>query len=172
MYTKKCKYCKSQFTTRDHRQVFCNSSCSSKYFGVQRFNKLVHHYICEVCDNKFMTKYKIRNNRKIRCSNCKRIVPKTINFTSILELSRRTVSKIVQRLRLSCFNCGWNKTVSDIHHIIPKSLGGTDAHYNLTYLCPNCHRLAHANKIKHFITIQEKVTLQDIKSVYNCSPIK
>jgi predicted HNH restriction endonuclease len=48
---------------------------------------------------------------------------------------------------LSCFNCGWDKDVCYIHHIIPKNKSGSDDHTNLTILCPNCHRLAYKNKI-------------------------
>ena len=33
----------------------------------------------------------------------------------------------------------------DIHHIIPKSKGGTNDMSNLTYICPNCHRIAHTD---------------------------
>lgn len=62
---------------------------------------------------------------------------------SILELSKRTITKIVKRLKLACCNCNWSLTNGDIHHILPKSKGGCDDHQNLTYLCPNCHRLAH-----------------------------
>lgn len=68
--------------------------------------------------------------------------------TSLLELSSRTVQKIVRRLGLGCSypGCNWKieGVVGDIHHIIPKKKGGTDEHSNLTYLCPNCHREVHA----------------------------
>ena len=36
----------------------------------------------------------------------------------------------------------------DIHHIKPIREGGTDDHENLSYLCPNCHRLAHNDKLE------------------------
>lgn len=42
-----------------------------------------------------------------------------------------------------CERCGWNLSSCDIHHIIPKSDGGTNNRSNLIVLCPNCHRLAH-----------------------------
>ncbi|MEK7689825.1 MAG: HNH endonuclease [Bdellovibrionota bacterium] len=31
----------------------------------------------------------------------------------------------------------------DIHHIVPRSMGGTDTVENLTTLCGQCHDLAH-----------------------------
>lgn len=88
---------------------------------------------------------------------------------SLLECSKRTVSKIVQRMKLSCFNCGWNECACDIHHITPKSKGGTDEHNNLTYLCPNCHRLAHTGKLHTFKTLFEMVG-DDWKKFYNITP--
>lgn len=43
-----------------------------------------------------------------------------------------------------CEMCGWDKGNCDVHHIKPKSKGGTDDISNLIVLCPNCHRLQHA----------------------------
>ncbi|RLD64349.1 MAG: hypothetical protein DRJ01_01190 [Bacteroidetes bacterium] len=76
---------------------------------------------------------------------------------SILEVSKRTVSKILIRMNLRCSVCGWNESVCDIHHIIPKSEGGSDEHTNLTYLCPNCHRLAHKDKLKDFVNLWDYI---------------
>jgi predicted HNH restriction endonuclease len=47
--------------------------------------------------------------------------------------------------------------VGDIHHIIPVKNGGTDHNTNLTYICPNCHRLTHSNYIKK----EELVSIED-----------
>ena len=76
---------------------------------------------------------------------------------SILQASTRTVSKILARLNIGCSRCGWNEAICDIHHIKPTSKGGSDEHYNLTYLCPNCHRLAHRGKVDSFITLVEQI---------------
>lgn len=37
----------------------------------------------------------------------------------------------------------------DNHHIIPKSLDGTDLPYNRIYLCPNCHRNIFVENMKN-----------------------
>jgi len=42
-----------------------------------------------------------------------------------------------------CEYCLIDFAYPDKHHIIPLSEGGQDFVYNITYLCPNCHRLAH-----------------------------
>lgn len=77
--------------------------------------------------------------------------------SSLKDLSKRTVTKIVKRLGIGCSRCGWNEAVGDIHHITPRSKGGTDEHTNLTYICPNCHRLAHANKLITFVSLNEQI---------------
>ena len=76
---------------------------------------------------------------------------------SLLDMSKRTTSKIMKRLNISCFSCGWNEAHCDIHHIIPRSKGGTDNNDNLTYLCPNCHRLAHEGKLTTFTSVKERI---------------
>lgn len=76
---------------------------------------------------------------------------------NIFEVSSRTRCKIIKRLGIECSSCGWDKSVCDLHHIIPKSIGGTNDHTNLTVLCPNCHRLAHDKKITDFTSLEEHV---------------
>jgi uncharacterized protein with PIN domain len=71
-------------------------------------------------------------------------------ITSLFDLSKRTISKILKRMSLPCSLCNWfvEKVVCDIHHINEKKNGGTDEHTNLTYVCPNCHRLIHNGNIE------------------------
>jgi hypothetical protein len=51
---------------------------------------------------------------------------------------------------LACECCGWRprpplgRRAVNVHHICPRSAGGTDAPENFIALCPNCHALAHA----------------------------
>lgn len=79
--------------------------------------------------------------------------------TSILDLSNRTVFKIIRRMKLSCSICNWyhENVVCDIHHIIQKKYNGTNNMNNLTYICPNCHRLVHSG----IIDSNELVSLED-----------
>ena len=67
---------------------------------------------------------------------------------TILSLSSRTVGKILQRLGVGCSRCGWKEAACDIHHIEGRKIENPDHHSNLTILCPNCHRLCHAGKVK------------------------
>ena len=76
---------------------------------------------------------------------------------NFMDLSSRTISKILNRLGIKCFKCGWGEASCDIHHIIPKKIGGTDDPNNLTVLCPNCHRVAHAKDERDFPTFADLV---------------
>jgi 5-methylcytosine-specific restriction endonuclease McrA len=69
---------------------------------------------------------------------------------NILDVSKRTMIKIFKRLKLHCSHCGWyvEGVSCDAHHIISKNKNGKDTNDNLTYICPNCHRLAHSGKIR------------------------
>jgi len=81
------------------------------------------------------------------------------NPKSIMDLSSRTVSKILQRLNIGCSRCGWNEAPCDIHHVHGRKIDNADNHSNLTYLCPNCHRLFHNGKIgpSDIITLELQV---------------
>lgn len=103
-----------------------------------------YHYICEKCGKEFVRKVPIKAGRHIHCNDCKlqRVHVKK-DPQSLLDLSSRTVSKILYRAHCSCSICGWNESTCDIHHIVPKSKGGTNDADNLIIVCPNCHRVIH-----------------------------
>ena len=62
---------------------------------------------------------------------------------NLLDMSSRTVTKLIKRMKIGCCVCGWNEALCDVHHILPKKHGGTNENNNLTILCPNHHRLIH-----------------------------
>ena len=105
-------------------------------------------YICEICGKSFLTNKTIRKDRYIRCDECKqhRKHSKEQEINSILDCSKRTISKILNRSKIGCAICGWNESTCDIHHIIEKCNGGTDDVSNLIIVCPNHHRIIHTNK--------------------------
>lgn len=122
---------------------------------------------CKFCNNEYNTKqgltyhenrcYNNPNRKKYQqegkphSEEAKRIRGKTNrmglkNPNSILDMSKRTVSKIIARSGQGCMLCGWNEASCDIHHIIEKSNNGSNLNSNLIVVCPNCHRKIH-NKI-------------------------
>ena len=104
-------------------------------------------------------------SRKL-CFDC---LPTTIKHTkgkenpkTLLEVSKRTISKVLRRMDLPCSCCGFHISgvILDIHHIKPRAKGGTDDMSNLTYICPNCHRVAHTDTsllTKPLVSIEEQL---------------
>lgn len=76
---------------------------------------------------------------------------------SLLHADKNAIARIIDRLDLGCSNCGWNEAKCDIHHIVPKAKGGSDYPTNLTYICPNCHRLAHFKRLTNYVSIVDQV---------------
>lgn len=146
-----CKSCSISFGNKNRNKQNRNIINKKISDGVKRYFEnnpkeiKYYDYICEKCGEHF-TSTKIRNGRHIHCDNCKRKVVhyKDINnVTTIKDLSKRTVTKILTRSNKGCSICGWNEATCDIHHIIPKSKGGSNEHNNLIIVCPNCHRIIH-----------------------------
>ena len=161
-----CLQCRGPLETKDAKR-FCSRSCAATFNNKKRvlsketklkirnkvlaFHKTLpskrYEYTCDKCSSEFVTDVYLRKSRPQRCKNCKRVTRRASkNAQSILELSKRTVKKLLKRAKFGCVMCGWNRTSLDIHHILHKSKGGTDDHENLIALCPNCHRLAHEGK--------------------------
>jgi hypothetical protein len=149
MNIKLCKYCGKELNLHsgNKRNVFCSLSCAAKFSNI---NKIISE------DQKIKISASLKEfykkNPKAKSENgewSKHIGQSTKNrykgkyVESILQLSKRTVTKILKRLNIGCSQCGWNKSTCDIHHIKGRKIENPHSHYNLTYVCPNCHRLFH-----------------------------
>ena len=74
---------------------------------------------------------------------------------------------------ISCRRCGYtgaSKSEIELHHIIPKSLGGTDRD-GRTYLCKKCHSIWY-NMIPMFILrfvtgVDKQECLNQLKQILN-----
>ena len=136
---------------KDCRQEFCSKSCSATFNNKKRI-------LSEETKKKQslrLKEYWDKHPEKKKQNNIHSQKGKHKEPTSLLELSKRTISKICRRLKIGCSNCEWKEEICDIHHILARKDGGTDEHTNLTYLCPNCHRLAGKGKLTKFINLQE-----------------
>ena len=147
------KFCSISFGNKNRKRTKEQQKVINKKIseGVKKYNEnnhkeiIYYNYICEKCGKEF-TSAKIKNGRKIHCNNCKRKVNhfKDINqISSIKELSKRTITKILIRANKGCSICGWNESTCDIHHIIQRKDGGSNNMDNLILVCPNCHRIIH-----------------------------
>ena len=130
-----------------------------------------YNYTCESCGKEFTTEHAIKKGRRIHCDECKQKRSHYKNdITSILDVSKRTVTKILHRSNKGCSICGWNESTCDIHHVIPRSKGGNNDLDNLIVVCPNCHRIIHtSNKYSteflKMLTIDK--TFSDWKTFYH-----
>ena len=155
-----CENCGKEISIVFGSGRFCSKSCANKRTFTQEQKDKVSAAVkraydkierdgktCEKCGQVFHS----RDMSRKLCSNC---LPTTIKHTkgkedpkSILDVSKRTTMKILKRMDLPCSCCGFYvKGVSlDLHHITPRKNGGTNDMSNLTYICPNCHRIAHTD---------------------------
>lgn len=103
------------------------------------------------------TKRRIGESLKERLNNP--LLKSKLDVNTLYELSSRTIRKVLKRMNLGCSVCGWKEGVGDLHHINGRKIKDADNHNNLTYVCPNHHRLIHENKInkKTIITLEKQI---------------
>lgn len=85
------------------------------------------------------------------CANCHKKI--TIEQRKSWGWNQRVLTMVEQEEE-PCEICGYIGV--EMHHIIPKSKGGTDVINNILFLCPNHHKAFHYDpKLKEFI---QKIT--------------
>jgi predicted HNH restriction endonuclease len=158
-----CKNCKKEFTTKESRSIFCSSSCSALF---NNKNISVETRINRSKSLKLFWKlHPEKKSRGTKHSESVGVYTKgkfNKNPNNIYELSSSTRTKVLKRLKLKCSNCGWDKELCDLHHINGKQLADPNNHNNLSYLCPNCHRLAQRKIIEKHNLISFDKTLEGI----------
>lgn len=148
-----CLWCKTEFEakyTKNNRGKFCGLSCSSKYNNKLRPPKTDEtKQKIKASLLKFYENHPEKNslNKKNACDSTYG-KHKGRGIKSILDVSKRTASKILKRLNLGCCICGWKEASCDIHHINGRKVNDANSHWNLTCVCPNHHRAYHNHKIR------------------------
>lgn len=132
-----CKQCGKLVFESYGSNRYCSRKCANKHSISNEQKKKISIQIIKFWDKKG------RKEKPIK-------IPK-----SILDLSKRTITKILKRAHQGCMICGWNEATCDIHHIIPKKQGGSDNNDNLIVVCPNCHRKIHC----HVLDIPENTNI-------------
>jgi hypothetical protein len=145
---RKCEYCENEHDGDYGSGRFCNHICA-RGFSTKAKRKEINEKVSRTLsgyDGELTKQQRIQ----LEIAEKHASYVRETEITSILQLSKRTVTKILKRMKLGCSCCGWyvEGVSCDIHHINEKKNGGNDEHNNLTYVCPNCHRLIHSNKIK------------------------
>lgn len=185
MSLKICPKCNSEFDdySKWGAKKYCSRKCANsrqqtKEIRESKSKKLQKEADCKYCGITFKSVSGVGSHQKSCSENPNRLPGAFFDRThtletkikqgqkngmglrvpqSLLDMSKRTSSKIMKRMELGCFTCGWDLGSCDIHHILPVSKGGSNDNNNLTYICPNCHRLAHEYKITEFTSVKEKI---------------
>ena len=143
---KKCENCDNVHDGTYGSGRFCSTKCS-RGFSTKAKRTEINEKVSRTLSSDNTSKDERKSIRSIAKHAA---YVRKVEATSILDMSNRTTMKILRRMKLPCFSCGWfhDDVVGDVHHIIPRKDGGSNENTNLTYICPNCHRLAHSNVIK------------------------
>lgn len=167
---KKCECCQIEHDSSFGSGRFCSRSCACRFSTKEKrseINEKVSNSLkkekrfvvlsCAQCSSDFEVEWS--NRRQKYCSkSCvakikteKKLLSKRGMYVrdpeSIYDISPRTAAKILERLDIGCSRCAWKEAKCDIHHIRGKKIENANSHSNLTYICPNCHRLFHSRKI-------------------------
>ncbi len=92
--------------------------------------------------NKYLSIKNTRDIRKTLRDYTKKELKSLI--IKLTPLERAPFKYIKERDSNRCRFCGHDTDI-EVHHITPKSLGGTNHEFNLITLCKNCHMFIHCN---------------------------
>lgn len=87
-------------------------------------------------------KYKRRYEELIKPPQPKNVSPQATKAQTDRERYLEIRSQILLRDHFRCQECGYYKHL-EVHHIVPRSKGGTDDSENLVTLCQRCHGKKH-----------------------------
>ena len=161
-----CSWCNKIFEMLNSSHRFCSSNCRTLFFhrkiSLKSFKRNSQRK-CLCCKNIF---FYTRNNQKFCGKKCcekyyddLRLTKKKGRPREIAKRLELTI-KEYNLLKEKCVICEWKYNIN-IHHIVPKSLGGINSIENYLPLCPNCHKLIHSS-----YSIQE---IKEIVKLYNFS---
>lgn len=171
------KECARGFSTKNKRKEI-NEKTSNSLKG-RKLSDEHRDKISKIQSGKVMSE-----NTKNKISNTKKGIARTEEektniaigmlksngkeINSILDVSSRTVTKILTRMNIGCSRCGWKESTCDIHHINGRKIEDFNNNNNLSLICPNCHRLVHTGKIKKEELIPLSIYIGDKwKAYYN-----
>ena len=155
---KKCENCQKSHNGEYGSGRFCSNVCA-RSFSTKLKRKEINKKVSQTLSNKSYDGLTKQQYIQKQIAEKHASYERETELKSIMDLSKRTVSKILKRMKIGCSFCEWyvEDVTCDIHHIVQRKDGGNDEHSNLTYICPNCHRLVHSGKINS----NNLVSLQD-----------
>jgi hypothetical protein len=148
-----CLNCNASYSSPYKKRKYCSKSCAAIFNNKNKKN-WPEGWKLKISQKLKM--YYIKNPKKIMCGEkhsenigkFTRGKYKGTFIKSILDVSKRTASKILKRLNIGCCICGWKEASCDIHHINGRKVENANGHWNLTCVCPNHHRMYHNKKLK------------------------
>lgn len=78
-----------------------------------------------------------------------------------VQVQQSLRENILKRDKWRCVKCGCKKWLH-VHHILPRSKGGTNNHDNLITLCDVCHMEEHRNEAVYNIMIKSLFIYEDV----------
>ena len=146
---KKCENCEKEHSGEYGSGRFCGYVCA-RGFSTKSKRQEINLKVSKTLSGKERNGLSKQQRIQLKIADKHASYIRETEVTSLLQLSSRTVSKILKRMKLGCSNCGWfiEGVACDLHHINERKNGGNNEHTNLTYVCPNCHRLIHSGKIE------------------------
>lgn len=145
IYYKNCSHCSKFFISRQDSGKFCSDTCCSIYNN-QRIKDQKAKKSAE--DNKELEiiKQKVRN----LIQPVLEITDIGLNYYNIGGFTESLKNNILLRDNYECHVC-YCDTKLEVHHIIPRRMGGDHDESNLITLCSSCHRAIEARDIDYAI---------------------
>ena len=164
--TRNCKECEGEYSTSNHKQVYCSSECRYSYQKRESLSKAkefykslypdgLKHKICEWCNEelvvpaqKTLASRRYHEDCSIEAQRARYRIKSTKRRTQMLP-QRIAADQVVREYGSSCHICGEEIDLSlprtsrmglTIDHVIPLAKGGSDEMDNLKpahWICNN-----------------------------------
>ena len=144
---KRCEYCKNEFFAKTTKTRYCSLDCNRKHYKILAKQKTIN--IVEK-----VTKFKINNIEEIN----KKDFLTAKEAALILNMSLRTLYRLIENKELNAYNFGTRKTLirrKDIDLYFDLSMNNTDLN---------------KDHLKKLITPENSYSITEASEKYNISP--
>lgn len=137
-YHKICKFCTKPFIGLRNDIECCSEVCLVEYNKIRPKVVNKENYNKQLEDIKSVVSYRVKLLIDKKIEAVRNLEP-TIDYRLISGFNEALKAKVRNRDNNRCFIC---ESVNDleVHHIVPKRLGGGHIEKNLITLCLKCHR--------------------------------
>lgn len=168
------KYCNKECRDNYYEEIYekiVEVNCIKCGAEFKRKNSSVIKYCSDECKDTEKPKIKTESKNKVDSDNLKELI--TFKVENMLNKAKNTqpvscfgviisefisdgfTDKIKEDVRNrddnECQICSDNECKLEVHHILKRTLGGSNELDNLVTLCVNCHRAIETNDLEHAI---------------------